>query len=813
MSDTIQGAVLSAGDDPLLDLQWHLKGPEANGANVEAVWADYTGEGVRIAIHDDGIQLDHPDLAPNIDRSLSIYAVTGEEAPNYVPSSVDNHGTGVAGVAAAAGDNGLGGRGAAYEATLVAIHDPTIAGVPTLAAIVNARNHAAEHADIINGSWGYADDYDNGVLRDNFDDPYFAPARDATINAAENGRGGLGTIIVQAAGNGREDDDNTNYHSFDNNRYTISVAAVADDGKTSWYSNPGATILVAAPSSGLTGTNERIVTTDRTGDDGYGAGDYQGVNDVRGFGGTSSAAPLVSGIVALILEANPDLGWRDVQEILAISARQSDPDEAIQVNGAGNWNGGGYTVSHDYGFGTVDALAAVRLAETWGAAHTSHNEVKVEKTVTLGQAGAIADDPAAPLVSTAVISQGIDIDRVEVTVKLTHAEMGDLKIELVSPDGTSSLLLDTPTTAADFITDLHFTFGSTLLRGETGQGTWTLRVTDTEGNDKTGLLESWTLKLYGDALSADDTYYYTNDFANLTSTSRLTLSDTDGGSDTINAAALSTASDVDLGIGKASLAGKSVTFAAGSIENAFGGDLDDRLVGSAAANQLHGGRGGDTLIGRAGDDALHGDNGNDVLRGGAGADTLHGGAGIDLASYFDSAAGVSVNLATGAARGGDAQGDLLVSIENVSGSRFNDTLVGGDGANTLFGRDGDDVLNGGGGRDSLRGEAGADRFVLSSVLDSGIGANADRIGDFSHDQSDRIDLRLIDANAMLSGDQAFNFIGTDLYSHTAGELRFAVNAHGSGTVTIAGDIDGDGVSNFHIVLGGVAGLVAADLLL
>ncbi|MGO1077611.1 S8 family serine peptidase [Inquilinus sp. CA228] len=812
MSDTIQGAVLSTGNDPLLDLQWHLKGPEANGANVEAVWADYTGKGIKIAIHDDGIQLDHPDLAPNVDRSLSIYAVTGEAVPNYVPSSVDNHGTGVAGVAAAAGNNGLGGRGAAYEATIVAIHDPTIAGVPTLAAIVNARNHAAAHADIINGSWGYADGLDNGVLRDNFDDPYFAPARDATINAADNGRGGLGTIIVMAGGNGRADDDNANYHSFDNNRYTITVAAVADDGKTSWYSSPGASILVATPSSGLTGTNDRIVTTDRTGDDGYGAGDYQGVDGVRGFGGTSSAAPLVSGIVALILEANGSLGWRDVQEILAISARQSDPNEAIQINGAGTWNGGGYTVSHDFGFGVVDALAAVRLAETWGAAHTSANEVTVEKTVTLGAAGAIADDPAAPLVSTAVISQGIDIDRVEVTVKLNHAEMGDLKIELVSPDGTSSLLLDTPTTAADFITNLTFTFGSTLLRGETGQGTWTLRVTDTDGNDKTGLLDSWTLKLYGDALSADDTYYYTNDFAHLTDASRLTLSDTDGGSDTINAAALSAASEIDLAIGRASLAGKAVTFAAGSIENAFGGDQADRLLGSAAANQLHGGRGGDSLIGRGGNDALYGDNGNDSLRGGAGADILHGGAGIDLASYLDSAAGVTINLANGTALGGDAQGDLLVSIENLSGSDGNDSLAGSAGTNTLFGRDGNDVLNGGGGKDNLQGNAGADRFVFSSALDSGIGSNADRIGDFSHSQSDLIDLRLIDANTAAGGDQAFTFIGTGLYTHTAGELRFAVNAGGN-AVTLAGDIDGDGVSNFQIVLGGIAGLIAADILL
>ena len=134
------------------------------------------------------------------------------------------------------------------------------------------------------------------------------------------------------------------------------------------------------------------------------------------------------------------------------------------------------------------------------------------------------------------------------------------------------------------------------------------------------------------------------------------------------------------------------------------------------------------------------------------------------------------------------------------------------GTNTLFGRDGDDVLNGGGGKDNLQGNAGADRFVFSSIQDSGIGTNADRIGDFSHGQNDRIDLRLVDADTLVGGDQAFAFIGTGLYTHTAGELRFAVNAGGN-TVTLAGDIDGDGVSNFQIVLGGIAGLLAADILL
>ncbi len=231
----------------------------------------------------------------------------------------------------------------------------------------------------------------------------------------------------------------------------------------------------------------------------------------------------------------------------------------------------------------------------------------------------------------------------------------------------------------------------------------------------------------------------------------------------------------------------------------FGGD--DRITGTAFA---------DILAGDAGKDDLRGGAGNDVLRGGAGADTLDGGAGIDTASYFESSVGIAVSLVTGKGAGGEAQGDVLTGIETLSGSQGNDGLEGNAGANTLQGWGGNDALVGGAGKDILTGGAGADRFYFIALGDSVVGTNADGITDFSHAQADRIDLSAIDASTAVAGNQAFSFIGTALYTGIAGQLRYAVN---NGVTTIAGDVNGDRVSDFHITLTGNIALMTVDFVL
>ncbi|MGF6232961.1 Ca2+-binding RTX toxin-like protein [Inquilinus ginsengisoli] len=237
------------------------------------------------------------------------------------------------------------------------------------------------------------------------------------------------------------------------------------------------------------------------------------------------------------------------------------------------------------------------------------------------------------------------------------------------------------------------------------------------------------------------------------------------------------------------------------IENVYGSESNDYISGDAGANVLEGA--GD-------DDELYGRGGSDVLRGGAGADRLNGGDGSDTVSYWYGSVGVTVNLATRTVHGGDAEGDILTGFEILSGSQGNDQLTGDKFANTLQGWNGNDVLKGNLGKDVLAGGAGADRFVFSTIDDSLTGANADRISDFSHVQGDRIDLSEIDANTGVRGFEAFTFIGSSLYTG-AGQLR-AVNTS-PGITTIAGDVNGDGVSDFHIQLAGNLVLVAGDFIL
>jgi serralysin len=140
---------------------------------------------------------------------------------------------------------------------------------------------------------------------------------------------------------------------------------------------------------------------------------------------------------------------------------------------------------------------------------------------------------------------------------------------------------------------------------------------------------------------------------------------------------------------------------------------------------INGTNGGDSLYGGAAADVINGLNGNDTLKGFGGADRLDGGNGIDTVFYGDSSAGVGINLATGRGVGGSAQGYTLISIENVFGSNFNDTLTGTSGANQLHGQDGNDVIKGGGGNDFLDGGNGNDILVSSiwdaSTLDGGAG--------------------------------------------------------------------------------------------
>ena len=463
-------------DDPLFAQQWHLDNTGQSGgtvavdAGVVEVWDSLKGSPNEIvAIVDEGVELSHEDLAANVVAGLSWDYVGNDADPS--PGIDENHGTACAGVAAARGFNALGVSGAAPGTGLVGLRLFDSHGNDTDADEAAALTRSQGSIDIRSSSWGPADDRH-----------LEAPGPQAAAALAEgaaNGRGGRGTVFVWAGGNGAEFADNANYDGYANSRFAIAVAACDNRGTQSWYSEPGANLLVTAPSSG---GSLAITTVDRSGSAGYSSGNY-----TSGFGGTSAAAPLVAGVIALMLQANPQLTWRDVQAILAETAVKNDEaDGDWQVNGAG------YHVNHKYGFGLINARAAVAAAESWT---TLGPEFRAEASAT--PAVAIPDNNASGVSSQIEITDAIAIESVEIVLTAPHPYWTDLRVELTSPKGTTSVLAEPVDTAFSDPNGFdHWRFTTKRCLEESAQGTWTLRVSDRVGGS-IGSFTSWTLRVHG----------------------------------------------------------------------------------------------------------------------------------------------------------------------------------------------------------------------------------------------------------------------------------------------------------------------------
>ncbi|HJL96961.1 MAG TPA: S8 family serine peptidase [Candidatus Poseidoniaceae archaeon] len=466
-------------NDPKFSDQWHLQntgqssGISGEDVNITGAWNTYRGSGVVIGIVDDGLDWNHPDLDDYYESTLD-YDFCGNDG-DPTPASNDPHGTASAGVAAGVGDNNIGVSGSAPRAGLAGLQLISCSTTDTRES--SALSHERQNIDIYSNSWGPSD---NGETLE-APGPLMLAAME---NDALLGRNGLGNIITWAAGNGLTDDDNSNYDGYANLRYTIAVTAVSHNGDQSYYAEPGANILVASPSNG---DNEGITTTDIEGSAGYTNSDY-----TDNFGGTSSATPLVSGIIALMLEANSNLSWRDVQHILVLTSRQNDATDS-----SWNVNGANHDVSHKYGYGVIDASAAVSMAESW-------NPVADETSVTTGTLNCIQcdipDNSANYISVNTTVSEPILVENVDVVVDIPHAFRGDLEIILTSPAGTKSILSEKHSDSGNNFNDWRF---STVHHwDEDSRGEWTLTVED-QGNGDTGSLDSWELIVYGTELDVD----------------------------------------------------------------------------------------------------------------------------------------------------------------------------------------------------------------------------------------------------------------------------------------------------------------------
>lgn len=360
--------------------QWHLQptpipdgkiGQQKNGipawdhANVVAAWDTSMGEGITIAVIADGFDLKHEEFAGPNKIVFPRNVTTGTDDPT--PGARDNFGTAFAGVAVANGQ--YGAAGVAPRAKLMPIRNTSPLGSQQEAdAIVWAVDHGADVISLGSGP-------EDGAWWDPRDPLHkrVAPLPDTTRLALEhavtNGRAGKGTVIVIAAGNGNESVDNDGYAS---NKMVIAVAASHAKGKKSAYSDFGKAIWCTFPSNDTVQPLPGIWTTDRSGAAGYNPGqasrgDVAG-NYINDFGGTSSAAQGVVGVVALILSVNPELRWEEVKDILKKSSDKIDKR-------AGKYDKNGHSLI--YGYGRVNALQAVKLARTYAQQPSANPQTSV----------------------------------------------------------------------------------------------------------------------------------------------------------------------------------------------------------------------------------------------------------------------------------------------------------------------------------------------------------------------------------------------------------------------------------------------------
>ena len=491
------------GPDPWLERQWHLfntgQGGGLLGMDLGLQGVAETGRDVLIAFVDGAVQIMHPDLVANL-HTVNGLVPTPDPSPQSAPAQApyndragewdDAHGTAVVGIAVARADNSIGGRGVAPQARFMAFDGLTNGRVgQALGSAVDLG------ADIVNNSWGFLDPQGGGNGSYQRADPAW---REALGRALSQGRQGRGTIVVFAAGNGGADDD-SNRDGYANQPGVLAVGAVDHRGRPPAYAEPGANVLVSAPSMSLLRRAEEsadIWTTDLAGPRGLSGGTQTESADYAAFaGGTSASAPMVSGVVALMLQANPALSWRDVRWLLARTARAAslgaEPAEPSAMN------------NHGYhpmvGFGRVHAGDSIEAARAFRG-------LPAERRCDSGWLSiqqSIGDAPDAGLSLDhrfAVCDLSV-LESVEVTVQAEHAYGADLKIELNSPTGHRSVLARPHFCSTDFTGvcgdfSQGWTFQSVRHMGENAAGTWRLLVRDLQEGD-TGRLLQWRLVLTG----------------------------------------------------------------------------------------------------------------------------------------------------------------------------------------------------------------------------------------------------------------------------------------------------------------------------
>lgn len=466
-------------NDPEFPNQWHIINTQFPGhdVNVLPVWREnITGNGVVTAILDDGLDYDSPDLKDNFCAEGSYDYNDHEDLPTPKLGS-DYHGTRCAGEIAAAKGNDFCGVGVAWGSKVSGVR--ILSGDLTAEDEAAAMVHRLDVNDIYSCSWGPPD---NGRAMDKPE----KIVREAILKGVQEGRDGKGALYIFASGNGALHGDSCNFDGYTNSIYSITVAAVDHKGLHPPYSEACAAVMVCTYSSG---SGEHIHTTDfRNG-------------CTANHGGTSAAAPLAAGLYSLVLEANPNLTWRDVQHLTVLSAVEVD-------SGNSEWQQTaipGKRYSYKYGWGKIDANKTVSMAK---------NDFPLLKPqawyytpyLTIDD-GTVKRDDSNVFTTSFEISQEVlqkanleHIEQLITTVHISSTKRGAVSVHLISPHGIDSRLAQARSHDTDKDGFNDWSFSSVAHWGEEPTGTWTLKVTNNEPDKQKVTVKAWQLKLFGESI-------------------------------------------------------------------------------------------------------------------------------------------------------------------------------------------------------------------------------------------------------------------------------------------------------------------------
>lgn len=461
--------------DPLFRDQWHIVNSNEPGhdMNVVELWRrNITGNGVTVAIVDDGLDFRHPDFA----RSFSKEGSWDYNVHRNLPDpelDVDSHGTRCAGEISA-DENSFCGVGIAPNAKVSGIR--ILSGTLLESDEARALLHAMQVNYIYSCSWGPSDDGKT------IEGPPSIVKR-AEVAGIEEGRGGLGSIYVVASGNGAFNGDNCNYDGYTNSIYSITVGAIDRKNKLPYYAESCSANMVVTYSSNYV---DKITTSDRN--DPLHPEDIKCTNQ---HSGTSAAAPIAAGVLALLLEYRPDLTWRDVQYLVRNSAKEFDTDSKWQTTADGK------KYHNSFGYGLLDGVSLIENAKDWKLVKPQTWLIGGRNEVNLPIKNEW-QEVEYEVTKEAWDSQDLErIEHVRVLVDYQHDVRGSLTFQLQSPSGILSELV--APRGRDRYSDpvKNWYFMSLVHWGENGVGTWKLRIHSL--SDASGTLNAWQLKLFGEA--------------------------------------------------------------------------------------------------------------------------------------------------------------------------------------------------------------------------------------------------------------------------------------------------------------------------